>query len=84
LSPSPRLLRRMILVDVTWSEWQPDRDRPRYEKIVEKLVEPLTRNSAELEPVYIHQCHEEDQDDTSWAASATSYELPHAELADPG
>ena len=78
MSPSPTLLRRMILVDVTWSEWQPDRDRPRYEQIVTDLVQPLTRNSAELEPVYVHQCHEEDQGDTSWAAPAASGKLPPA------
>jgi hypothetical protein len=80
MSPSPSLLRRMILVDVTWSEWQPDQDRPRYEQIVKNLVQPLTRNSAEREPVYVHQCHEEDRGDTSWTASAGSYELPPADV----
>ena len=83
MPPSPRLLRRMILVDVTWSEWRPDRDRSRYEQIVTHLVQPPTDNSAELEPAYVHQCHEEDRS-TSWTApaaygkvpSADSYELP--------
>jgi hypothetical protein len=70
----------MILVDVTWSEWLADRDRPRYEKIVKDLVQPPRRSSAELDPVYIHQCHEEDSGGTSWPASATPYELPPADV----
>jgi hypothetical protein len=80
MSPSPSALRRMVLVDVTWSEWQPGRDRSRYEQIVRTLVQPLARNSAELVPVYVHQCYEEDRGDTSWMAPATSYELPPADV----
>ena len=80
MSLSPSALRRMVLVDVHWSDWQPDRDRSRYERIVRTLVLPPSRNSAELEPVYVHQCYEEDRGDTSWITPAASYELPSADL----
>jgi hypothetical protein len=70
----------MVLVDVTWSEWRPGRDRSRYEQIVRTLVQPPARNSGELEPVYVHQCYEEDRVDTSWMAPAASYELPPADV----
>ena len=80
MPPSPSALRRMVLVDVHWSDWQPDRDRSRYEQIVRTLVQPPARSSAELEPVYVHQCYEEDRGDTSWMAPAASYELPPADV----
>ena len=77
---SPSALRRVVLVDVHWSEWQPDRDRSRYEEIVRTLVQPQARNSAELKPVYVHQCYEEDRAVSSWMAPAASYEVPPADV----
>ena len=60
----------MILVDVTWSEWQPSQDRPRYEQIVKTLLQPQAPAAGDLGPVFVHQCYEEDRGDTSWVLSA--------------
>ena len=66
----------MILVDVTWSEWQPSQDRPRYEQIVKTLLQPPAPAAGDLGPVFVHQCYEEDRGDTSWVLSAGPHELP--------
>ena len=76
----PSALRRMILVDVTWSEWQPSRDRPRYEQIVKALLQPPAPAARDLGPVYVHQCYEEDRSDTSWVLSAGPHELPPSDV----
>jgi hypothetical protein len=68
-------LARMVLVDVTWSEWRPDTDRARYEEIIGKLVS-APAGPEPAGPVYVHQCFEEGQFDTSWVEALTPYELP--------
>ena len=70
----------MILVDVTWSEWQPSRDRPRYEQIVKTLLQPPASAAGDLGPVFVHQCYEEDRGDTSWVLSAGPHELPPSDV----
>ena len=70
----------MILVDVTWSEWQPSRDRPRYEQIVKTLLQPPAPAAGDLGPVFVHQCYEEDRGDTSWVLSAGPHELPPSDV----
>jgi hypothetical protein len=73
-------LARMVLVDVTWSEWRPDTDRARYEEIVGKLVAPPRSpgppGAEPAGPVYVHQCYEEGRFDTSWVVPSAPYELP--------
>ena len=80
MPPSENGLRRMVLVDVTWSEWQPDRDRARYEQIVRTLLRPPPGDADEAGPVYVHQCHEEDRGDTSWVTAASPYEVPPGDV----
>ena len=70
----------MILVDVTWSEWQPSQDRPRYEQIVKTLLQPPAPAAGDLGPVFVHQCYEEDRGDTSWVLSAGPHELPPSDV----
>ena len=70
----------MILVDVTWSEWQPSRDRPRYEQIVKTLLQPPAPAAGDPGPVLVHQCYEEDRGDTSWVLSAGPHELPPSDV----
>ena len=70
----------MVLVDVTWSEWRPSRDRPRYEQIVKALLQPPAPAARDLGPVYVHQCYEEDRSDTSWVLSAGPHELPPSDV----
>ena len=70
----------MILVDVTWSEWQPSRDRPWYEQIVKTLLQPPAPAAGDLGPVFVHQCYEEDRGDTSWVLSAGPHELPPSDV----
>ena len=70
----------MVLVDVTWSEWRPSRDRPRYEQIVKALLQPPAPAARDLGPVYVHQCYEEDRGDTSWVLSAGPHELPPSDV----
>jgi hypothetical protein len=70
------------------TEWQPDRDRSRYEQIVTDLVQPPTCNSAELGSAHVHQCYEKGRGDSLWTPptasgklpSAESYELPPADV----
>lgn len=70
----------MVLVDVTWSEWQPERNRPRYEQIVRTLLRPPAPDAGDLGPVYVHQCYEEDRSGTSWVLPAGPYELPPSDV----
>jgi hypothetical protein len=68
-------LARLVLVDVTWSEWRPDTDRARYQEILGKLV-GTPSGPGPYGQVYVHQCDEEGRRDPSWVEPDAPYELP--------
>lgn len=70
-------LARLILVDVTWSEWEPEKDRESYEKVIKTFLGAPLASCGSSGPVYLHQCYETDNPGGSiWIEQTAAYELP--------
>lgn len=70
-------LARLILVNVMWSEWVPERDQHKYENIVNKFLPVCMPRSGGSDYAYLHECHAMgDARDTTWTDQVAAYELP--------
>ena len=52
-------LARLILVVVTWSQWEPKKDRTRYEELIRKFLWDSAVSSGGVSRAHMHQCYEE-------------------------
>jgi hypothetical protein len=73
-------LARLILVDVIWSEWDPEKDRSHYEDFIKLFLCGSSGDSGDSGPVYMHQCYPEDANSgihaEPWVVQSAPYELP--------
>jgi len=86
-------LARLILVDVSWSEWKPGTDKGKYIRLVKKFLHPSSGIRSTC-PAHIHLCYENDAPPPStdppdeparvWVEQLSPYELPpRDECSDP-
>lgn len=78
-------LARLILVDVSWSEWKPQTDKGKYIELVKKFMLPSSEICS-TSPAHIHLCYENDTPPPStdppdeptwvWVDQLAPYELP--------
>ncbi|MGO9779525.1 MAG: hypothetical protein ACLPKE_04695 [Streptosporangiaceae bacterium] len=72
-------LTRLILVDVTWSAWDPEKDEDKFNKIVNKLISDPPGAVAPTSPAYIHRCYSKNPESNSrnsLAAAGLRFESP--------
>jgi hypothetical protein len=76
-------LARLVMVDVSWSEWNPQTDTDKYIGLVKKFAPPSPETST-ARPAYIHLCYEKEAPsvsvdppgETAWVEQQVPYELP--------
>jgi hypothetical protein len=78
-------LARLILVDVSWSEWNPRTDKGKYIELIKKFLLPSSEIRG-TSPAHIHLCYENvtppastdppDEPARVWVDQLAPYELP--------
>jgi len=85
-------LARLVMVNVSWSEWNPQTDKGKYIELVKKFLHPCSEIHS-AGPAYIHLCYEKEApsvsvdppDETAWVEQLVPYELPPWDACrDPG
>jgi hypothetical protein len=85
-------LARLVMVDVSWSEWSSRTDKDKYIGLVKKFLLP-SPETCSAGPAYIHLCYEKEApsvsadppDETAWVEQLAPYELPPwDDCSDPG
>jgi hypothetical protein len=76
-------LARLVMVDVSWSEWSSQTDKDKYIGLVKKFLLP-SPETCSADPAYIHLCYEKEApsvsvdppNETAWVDQQVPYELP--------